>query len=53
MVEILVEVAFDKFIVDELDNAQARQRVSKRLFAKHSVSQIEMPPMALETVIVE
>ena len=53
MVEITVEAAFNELIDAETDDAHARQRVSKKLFAKHSVSQTETPPVTLATVIVQ
>ena len=51
MAEITVEVAFSEFIDDKLDDAQAKQRVSKRLFAEHSMSQIEMSLVTPATVM--
>ena len=53
MVDITMEVVFKKLINDEVADALAKQRVTKKLFAKHSVSQIEMPLVAPVIVIVE
>ena len=38
---------------DHLDDAQARQRVSRKLFQEHSISQIETPPATPVLVIAQ
>ena len=53
MVEYAVQEVFKEMLEDQLDDAQARQRVSSKLFAEHSVSQIEMPPPTPVLVIVQ
>ena len=53
MVEIMVEVVFNELINDQVADAHDKQIVAKKLFAKHSVSQIETPLVTLAIVIVE
>ena len=53
MVDITVQQVFDEFIDDQVADTHDKQKVAKKLFTKHSVSQIEMPQVTLATVIVE
>ena len=53
MAEYTVQEVFEEMLEDQLDDAQARQRVSRKLFAEHSVSQIQMPPPTPVLVIVQ
>ena len=53
MAEYAVQDVFKEMLDDQLDDAHARQRVSRKLFAEHSMSQIEMPPATPALVIAQ
>ena len=53
MAKYAVQDVFDEIIGYHLDDAQARQRVSRKLFQEHSISQIETPPATPALVIAQ
>ena len=53
MAEYTVQEVIEEIIDDQLEDAQARQRVSMKLFQEHSISQIEMPLVTPALVIAQ
>ena len=53
MAECTVQEVIEEIIDDQLEDAQARQRVSRKLFQEDSISQIEMPPVTPALVIAQ
>ena len=53
MAKLVVEMVFNKLIDDQVADAHDKEKVAKKLFAEHSMSQIEMPLVTLAIVIVQ
>ena len=53
MATYAVQYVLEEMLDDQLDDAHTRQRVSRKLFAEHSVSQIEIPPATPVLVIAQ
>ena len=51
MAEYAVQEVLEEMIDDQVEDAEARCRVSRKLFQEHSISQIEMSPVTPAIVI--